>query len=352
MAEYITSPISPKDLRAQRQLINLLEKEGISKDKNLDYTIGVFDEEYRLAATGSVFACTLRCMAVDSSHQGEGLMNRVVSELVQYEYEKGYTNLYLYTKCDKAHIFADLGFYEVARVPNRVVFMENLKGGFEMYLKGLKAESEKAQPLGKRQGAVVMNANPFTLGHRHLVEKAAAACDLLHLFIVSEDVSLVPFSVREELVLAGTADIKNIVYHRTGDYMISSATFPSYFLKEEALVIDSHAALDIAVFSVLAKTLGITVRFVGEEPASQVTGIYNAVMQKGLAEAGIDCVVIKRKKFGDAPISASTVRRFLQQKDFEALSQLVPQTTLDYFRSEKADLVLRKIADAGDVAHY
>ena len=38
--------ISPKDTRAQRQLDALLEQEGICRDGNLDYTCGLFDEDW------------------------------------------------------------------------------------------------------------------------------------------------------------------------------------------------------------------------------------------------------------------------------------------------------------------
>ncbi|EFA28598.1 ABC transporter, ATP-binding protein, partial [Haemophilus influenzae HK1212] len=38
-------------------------------------------------------------------------------------------------------------------------------------------------------GSIVMNANPFTLGHRYLIEQALQQCDHLHLFIVGEDAS-------------------------------------------------------------------------------------------------------------------------------------------------------------------
>lgn len=69
-----------------------------------------------------------------------------------------------------------------------------------------------------------------------------------------------------------------MVCHETGPYMISNATFPSYFLKDSDTVIRSHAKLDIQVFLRIAKALSVTDRFVGEEPFSQVTGIYNQWM--------------------------------------------------------------------------
>ena len=163
--------------------------------------------------------------------------------------------------------------------------MENRPDGFERYLRGLKA----ARTTGK-SAAVVMNANPFTRGHQYLVEKAAAACDTLHLFIVSEDASLVPFAVRKKLVAEGVKHLPNVVLHDSGPYIISNATFPSYFLKDEAAVIDGHARLDLAVFTKIAKALNITARYVGEEPTSQVTGLYNQIMSQQLPKAGMDIV--------------------------------------------------------------
>lgn len=364
MGEYTISQIRPGDRRALRQMDALLEKEGIERDKNLDYSIGLFDEDYELAATGSCFSNTLRCLAVSSDHQGEGLLNQVISHLMEYQYGRGNTSLFLYTKCSTAKFFGDLGFHEIARVDGKVVFMENRRNGFSEYLNRLKKETEdsgvSAVSTGSalsggtksRIGAVIMNANPFTLGHRYLLEQASAQVDLLHVFIVSEDVSLVPLSVRERLVREGSADLKNIVCHLTGPYMISNATFPSYFLKDSDTVIRSHAKLDIQVFTQIARSLGITDRFVGEEPFSQVTGIYNQVMQKELDLAQIRCTIIPRKADADGAISASRVRCLIQSGDWEALRGKVPGSTFRYFTSPEAGPVIERIRCAGDVKHY
>ena len=197
-----------------------------------------------------------------------------------------------------------------------------------------------------------MNANPFTLGHQYLVEKAAAENDLLHLFIVSEDASLVPFKIRKQLVMKGTAHLKNICYHDSGPYIISNTTFPSYFQKDENAVIESHAMLDLTVFTQIAKVLGITRRYVGEEPTSLVTGIYNRIMSEKLPEQGIECIVVSRKTCEDTPISASNVRLALQNGDYDTLSKLVPQTTLDYFKSPEAIPVIERIRQQENVIHY
>ena len=347
MAEYSISQVSPTDRRTLAQVDALLKQEGIRRDGNLDYICAMFNEEGDVIGTGSCFGNTLRCFAVSSAHHGEGLLNQIVTHLIEVQCARGNLHLFLYTKVKSAKFFGDLGFYEIARVEDTLVFMENRRDGFSSYLRRL----EKTKTEG-RSAALVMNANPFTLGHQYLVEKATAACDTLHLFVVSEDASLVPFAARKRLVAEGVKHLPNVILHDSGPYIISNATFPSYFLKDEAAVIDGHARLDLAVFTKIAKALNITARYVGEEPTSQVTGLYNKIMREQLPGAGIDCIVVPRKEADGRPISASTVRQCLQSEDWDTLETLLSQTSLDYFRSPEAAPVLERIRKADNVVHY
>ena len=347
MSEYAITRVYPGDKRTLASVDALLHKEGITRDGNLDYICAMLDEDGEVIATGSCFRNTLRCFAVSSEHQGEGLLNEIVSHLMEYQLARGNGHLFLYTKVKAARFFESLGFYEIARVEGTLVFMENRRNGFPNYLKALEKTARPGQ-----SAAIVMNANPFTLGHRYLVETAVRQCDTLHLFVLSEDASLVPFSVRRELVRQGTADLPNVVLHDSGPYIISSATFPSYFLKDAAAVIEGHARLDLAVFTKIAGALNVTKRFVGEEPTSQVTGLYNEIMVRELPKAGIECHVVPRKQAAGQAISASTVRLALQKGDWESLKMLVPQTTLDYFQSPEAAPVLEHIRRADNVIHY
>lgn len=346
MSDYIISQVHPSDKTALSQIDCLLQQEGISRDANLDYICAVYDENYHVVGTGSCFGNTLRCFAVSLRHQGEGILNEIITHLIDIQYQRGNLHLFLYTKITSAKFFRDLGFYEIARVEDTLVFMENRRNGFHDYLRGL----ERTKTSGK-SAAIVMNANPFTLGHLYLAEQAASECDTLHIFTVSEDISFVPFSVRKKLVMDGTAHLQNVVYHDSGSYMISSATFPSYFLKDELSVMAGQAKLDLAVFIQIARTLNLSARYVGEEPKSLVTSIYNQTMEEALPNAGIECHVIARKQFGGEAISASTVRAALQNQDMELFKQLVPETTYAYFLSEEAKPVLRKIQKAENVVH-
>ena len=376
MPDYYISQISHTDKTVIQGVTALLNVEGIRLDANLDYTCGMYDDEMNIIATGSCFGNTLRCLAVSSEHQGEGLMNQIISHLIEVQFERGNTHLFLYTKCSSAKFFGDLGFYEIARIDGQIVFMENRRTGFKNYLKKLKEssalqlqtltkdtsantatlQSDNALPdtstADRKIAALVMNANPFTLGHQYLVEKAARENDLLHLFIVSEDASLVPFKVRKQLVMEGTAHLDNICYHDSGPYIISNATFPSYFQKDENAVIESHAMLDLTVFTEIAQTLGINRRYVGEEPTSLVTGIYNNIMSEKLPENAIECIIVPRKTDGEKAISASTVRQAIKDNDVDTLKKLVPESTLRYFESKEAKEVIERIWNSGNVIHY
>ena len=376
MPDYYISQISHTDKTAIQGVTALLNAEGIRLDANLDYTCGMYDDEMNIIATGSCFGNTLRCLAVSSEHQGEGLMNQIISHLIEVQFERGNTHLFLYTKCSSAKFFGDLGFYEIARIDEQIVFMENRRTGFKNYLKKLEEssalqlqtltkdtsantatlQSDNALPdtstADRKIAALVMNANPFTLGHQYLVEKAARENDLLHLFIVSENASLVPFKVRKQLVMEGTAHLDNICYHDSGPYIISNATFPSYFQKDENAVIESHAMLDLTVFTEIAQTLGINRRYVGEEPTSLVTGIYNNIMSEKLPKNGIECIIVPRKTDGKKAISASTVRQAIKDNDVDTLKKLVPESTLRYFESKEAKEVIERIRNSGNVIHY
>ncbi len=340
------SEISPRDTRTQAQMDTLLEQEGIRRDRNLDYSCGVFDDG-ELIACGSSFHNTLRCLAVSSDHRGEGLMNQVVSHLMERQVNLGNSHVFLYTKVKNERIFKDLGFYEIARVDGSLVFLENRRDGFARYLRSL----EKTRRNGKC-AAVVMNANPFTLGHRYLIETAARENDFVHLFLLSEEAGPIPFAVRKKLVQAGVADLGNVIFHESGPYIISSATFPSYFLRDEDDAILAHARLDLAVFEKIAAALNLSARYVGEEKSSHVTALYNRTMAELLPRMGLAFREIPRLQADGETVSASTVRQAIHDGRLEDYRQLLPQTTYDYFMSGEAAPVAAAIRAMPDPRHY
>ena len=174
---------------------------------------------------------------------------------------------------------------------------------------------DRQKARDKKAGAIVMNANPFTLGHRWLVEKAAGLCELLYVFVVEEDSSDFPFQVRKQLVIEGTRDLENVAVCDSGPYMISAATFPTYFIKDKGMVSGIYTELDLKIFAdVIAPYFHIRSRFVGSEPLCAVTQFYNEAMKNQLPAKGIMVYEIFRKEVGGVPISASLVRKIIRDQ--------------------------------------
>ena len=180
-------------------------------------------------------------------------------------------------------------------------------------------------------GSIVMNCNPFTLGHRYLIEEALKQCDYLAIFVVQEDKSVFPFEDRMRLVSEGVADLQNIMVIPSGRFIISSLTFSEYFNKSEMQERVVDTSMDIVIFAKeIAPCLHITKRFAGEEPFDKVTKQYNESMKSILPEYGIEFVEIPRKRSNDEVISASRVRKLLEERDFSAVKELVPDSTFKY----------------------
>lgn len=191
-------------------------------------------------------------------------------------------------------------------------------------------------------GAVVMNCNPFTYGHRYLIEYAATQVDFLYLFVVEEDLSAVPFSDRLFMVYEGVKDIKNVIIAPSGSFIISKDTFVNYFEKETDIH-EADAEEDVYIFArYIAKGLNIAKRFVGQEPIDEVTNAYNLTMKEVLPKYGIELVEIPRKELSDgAVISASLVRKMLMNNQWDEMRRFVPKTTLNYLKRIKETIAQR-----------
>jgi [citrate (pro-3S)-lyase] ligase len=244
----------------------------------------------------------------DNSHPNEHGQKAIASVLFDFLKEKNF--------------FADFAKKKKAAPDN------NLKPAEIVELEDYKAQIRKLRP---RIGAIVMNCNPFTLGHRHLIEYASGKTERLFIFVVEEDKSFFPFADRLELVKKGTADLDNVTVLPSGKFIISSLTFTDYFAKSEIQDRAVDPSMDIELFArQIAPTLGINIRFAGEEPLDNVTRQYNEEMARILPDYGVDFEVIPRKEQGGGVISASLVRKYLEEKDFDSIAELVPETTLEY----------------------
>ena len=303
----------------------LLRRVDLEPDTDSDSTVLIRDDTGQLIAAASRKGNLLKCIAVDDSHQGEGLTATLLTTLRQDAFQNGYKHLFLYTKPRNRDMFTSLFFYPIAQT-KQVLLMENLQDGIQSFLDTL--------PVNTCQGTVgaaVMNCNPFTKGHRYLIETAAKECDRMYVFVLSEDKSEFSAADRLEMVKRGTADLPNVTVLPTGPYLISSATFPTYFLKDRENAEAVHCLLDIEIFCrYYAPKFSITRRYVGTEPLSPMTNQYNEALKQHLPQKGIDLREIPRLEQSGTPVSASAVRALLQKGDHASVQALLPPTSYQY----------------------
>ena len=363
---YISeAPLSLNSVR--RRVEAFLAANGLRLAPLDRYVVVTRDEDGdEILAGGGLDGNVIKCVAVSESARSEGLMNILVSRLIAIAREEGRESVKAFTKPENEGIFKSLGFALIASSPNAIL-MENGRGGLPEYKKYL---ASLARP--GRNGAIVMNANPFTKGHRYLVEQAASQVDNLYVIVVREDRSRFPYAERKAMIEAGCAGLDNVVVCEGSDYAISAATFPTYFLKKLDDATDTQIALDLDLFvNHIAKPLGVTVRFAGSEPEDALTRRYNELMAEILpgtsvavvrqahqpdselvkgsalrqARRPIDFIEIPRLEQNGNPISATSLRRALDKGNLKEAMEYIPKSTVPYLVADLAERALRMELD-------
>ena len=337
--EYQIQILNHKDTKGIAEVRTFLSAFDLSYDEIVEYTINL-RLEGKLVGTGSFQGEILRNIAVDETQQGAGLTATILSQLMQEQARRGRHHYFIFTKPEKAYLFAGLGFAEIARAEPYVALLEMGIGSVATYCDS----TRKAMAhLTGNSTAIVVNCNPFTKGHQALIRQAAAENEAVIVFVVSEDRSLFPFADRFKLVQEGVAELSNVVVVAAGKYMVSAATFPTYFTRD-ADQATAQARLDITLFATkIAPPLGIKARYIGEEPYCPVTNAYNEAMLDILPKHGIKTKVIKRMEVEGEIISASRVREMIKEDDWEGIKKFVPENTYQYLCSDKTKEILEKI---------
>lgn len=366
--------LNPTTPRQRQRIEASLKRNGLRFD-DMHYYAAVTDDDGEMIAGGGLKGNVIKCVAVDDAHKGEAIANTLISHLIAHANEEGHSNVKLFTKPKNRQLFESLSFRLLAEAPEAVLMETGIGGINNMVeqLKKIKEEGEVCkennqeckkkektnlnittpqhlnpstpQPLTTTtplRGVVVMNCNPFTLGHRYLIEQAAKQVERLFVMVVREDCSLFAYAERKAMVEQGVANLKNVTVIDGSEYAISQATFPTYFLKRLDDAADTQMLLDLDLFRRhIAPALGTTVRFVGTEPTDQLTRRYNQLMHEVLADVR---EIARLEKEGNA-VSASRVRKAMEQGDMSTIRQLVPPTTLPYIIAHLATQALQAELD-------
>lgn len=329
--------LNPAIPRQRRRIEQFLGANGLRLD-DVDYYATLVDETTdEIVAGGGLKGGVIKCVAVADGHKGEAVANQIVSHLIAQANADGHQCVKLFTKPQNQRMFESMSFRLLAEAP-KAILMETGIGGIKRYSEELRVKSE---PIMPQRGIIIMNCNPFTLGHRYLIEQAAQQVETLYILVVREDCSMFSYDERKAIISRGVADLDNVVVCDGSEYSISATTFPTYFLKCLSDASDTQMTLDIDLYRRhIAPALGATVRFVGTEPDDPLTRRYNELMKSMLPDVR---EVARLEKDGVA-VSASRVRKAIVENHLAQAARLVPPTTVPYIvahmatRSLKAEL--------------
>ena len=302
--------------------IKFLENQNLHFEKSDEYF--AIRDDGKIIATGAYKDNVIKLLAVDADYREEGFLPKIISHIKDELLSKGFKTTYIFTKPEYESVFNSLSYKTFAKTDKMLLVADN----FDEYNELI----NRVNDAGKFNACIVMNANPFTKGHRYLVEYAAQRISNVIVFVVEANKSKFTFEERFKMVEDGLQDIW-VEVMPGGKFIISDMTFPSYFLKDDTDVARAHASLDAEIFvNRIAKDLGIRQRYVGDEPYDKLTQIYNEELKKRENE-NFKLMVVRRKAVEDEIISASKVRKLIEEgKDF---SKFLPESTLSIIGGEK-----------------
>lgn len=346
--------LNPAIPRQRRRIEQFLGDNGLRLD-DVDYYATLVDETTdEIVAGGGLKGGVIKCVAVADGHKGEAVANRIVSHLIAQANADGHQCVKLFTKPQNRQMFESMSFRLLAEAP-KAILMETGIGGIKRYSEELESEkgkvkSEKSNgklhhlnpstphPIMPPSGIIIMNCNPFTLGHRYLIEQAAQQVETLYILVVREDCSMFSYDERKAIISRGVADLDNVVVCDGSEYSISATTFPTYFLKCLSDASDTQMTLDIDLYRRhIAPALGATVRFVGTEPDDPLTRRYNELMKSMLP----DVREVARLEKNGVVVSASRVRKAIVENHLAQAARLVPPTTVPYIVAHMATRALK-----------
>lgn len=307
------------------EYLKFLEKEGLNFD-GCDEAYAIRDNG-KIVATAAFDGNILKLFAVDESRREEGFIPSLVTYIKDILFKKGIKQTFIYTKPEYENVFTSM-FYSVLARTDRIILLTDDIDDYNKWIQSIKE-------LGTFTTAVVMNANPFTKGHRYLMDVVQREVINIIVFVVEEDKSIFGFEDRFKMVKKGLEDIWLEVVPG-GKYIISKASFPSYFLKKTDDISKEYAKLDADLFvGRIAKDLGIKIRYVGEEPEDELTNSYNKALIERSKDSDLLIRVVKRLEVDGKPVSASFVRNNLNNK--ELIKDYLPDSTIEILEEIKRD---------------
>lgn len=300
----------------------------------------IIRDKGEIIGTGSVGGNILKYFFLKEEYKGEGLLNILYNDLLNHLLENGFDSFFVFTTPNNKIIFKSMGLNEVSST-DRVALFE---GGFYNYNRWIEKTKSLIPNKEGCRAAIVVNCNPMTLGHKYLIEKALEKVQQLLIFVVEEDKSIFPFKDRFNIIKEELKNDNRITVIKGGPYIISQATFPTYFIKKKDEMLDIYTEIDGKIFGdKIAKDLEIDIRFFGSEPKDLVTLAYNNTLKRILGDNDIKVEIIERKKLEKNIVSASYVRELLSNDNKKEAYKYLPKATIEYLESDNGKEIIEKL---------
>lgn len=298
-----------------------------SADVDVSYVIR---NNNKIIATVSVKDNIIKYFCIDDNYRGEGLSKILFNAAYDYLFEKNISKFFIFTKPENEKIFKDLAMKEVIRT-DKVLLLENAGNTIDDWLNMVKKETDS-----NIHGCIVMNANPITKGHEYLVKEALKKIDKLIVFVLEEDKSFFSFKDRFHMVKSVLSKYKNVKVIKGGPYIISNATFPTYFLKKNDDFLEIYEELDAKIFcEKIAPELNIKMRFFGSEEEDMVTNMYNKIVKKVFEKYKVEAIFIDRLKINAKIVSASKVREMIKKGKLKEAEDYISIETYNYLMERR-----------------
>jgi len=340
--EFKVETVWLKSYKQVNTLIEFLIQFNLEYEKNIDYSLIIKNEKDDIIATCSKSKNVIKCLAIDYDYQGYGISPILINKIIDKIFEEGFSHFFAFTPDKNTDIFESLGFNKVFST-NSISLFENGVYKISHYLDKL---YKKHSMDDDEKGALVMNCNPMTLGHLYLINYACQNSKEVLLFIVEEDKSVFSFKDRMNIIRETTKDLNNLKIMESGDYIISFATFPTYFLKEMDERIKIYTEMDVGIFGkYFSSKFNIKRRYIGKEPFDNVTNTYNSAMKDTLPFFGVDVVEIDRLKIDDNIVSASLVRKLISDDKLKEACRYLPEATISFLNSHAGREIITRIKD-------
>lgn len=319
----------------KERIIEFLSSFDLKLDDDIIKTFYI-EENERIIGTVSVSGYIIKDLAVSKDSQGENIASQLISHVINYFASNLIYTYQVFTKTEYKNLFLSLNFHLLVET-DRLVMLEGGVHNIDNALDDIRRQlNVRFAPINENSdiGCVVINGNPLTIGHEYLVSRVTKKHSMVIVFIVEEDKSLFTFKERLGMAYLTFHKYDNVLVIPSSKYIVSSLTFPTYFLKSDE-VNEEMAMIDGLIFrDYFMKKLFIKKRYFGSEINCKMSS-YNEILKSIL---GNKMEIISRLEINKEIVSASTVRLLLKKNKVEEALKFIPNECHFIIRNKKLEL--------------